>query len=347
MKLGLFIGYSGAQIRLPVETVQQAERLGYDSVWTAEAYGSDAVTPLAYLAAKTERIRLGTGIMQMPARTPAMTAMTMSTLDQLAGGDRVIVGLGLSGPQVVEGWHGQPWGSPVKRTREYVEVLRKMFAREEPVTYDGDEYQLPYTGPGSAGLGKPLKSILHMKPLPIYLATLGPANVKTTAELADGWLPMWFSPQRMDVFRPWLEEGFARAGNGKGYDNFEIQPACNVIVSDDVQECFRQMKPNVALYMGGMGARGKNFHNDVIVRYGYGDVAERIQDLYLNGQRAEALEAVPDELCDEISLVGPADRIRERYRIWEDSGITALSVQSQDPVAIELMADITGASRGA
>ncbi len=346
MKLGLGIGYSGAEMHIPVEAVQLAERLGYDSVWTAEAYGSDAITPLAYLAAKTERIRLATGIMQIPARTPAMTAMTVASLDALAGGNRVIVGLGLSGPQVVEGWHGQPWGKPNRRLREYVAILRKMLAREEPVSFDGEEYQLPYRGPGSIGLGKPLKSILHMKPLPIYLATLGPANVKLTAEVADGWLPMWFSPQRMDSYRPWLDEGFARAGNGKSYEGFEIQAGCNVIVDDDVAACLRQMKPTIALYMGGMGARSKNFHNEAIQRYGYGDAAAEIQELYLEGRRAEAIEAVPDELCDEMSLVGPAARIRERYRAWEDCGITAITVSSTRPEAIVLMADLAGTKRG-
>ncbi|HVC30423.1 MAG TPA: LLM class flavin-dependent oxidoreductase, partial [Steroidobacteraceae bacterium] len=213
MKLGIHIGYSGAVMRLPLEHVLEVERLGYDSVWSAEAYGSDAVTPLAYLAAKTTRIKLGTGIMQLAGRTPANCAMTMSTLDALSGG-RVLVGLGLSGPQVVEGWHGVPYRRPAAWTREYVQILRKIWAREEPVDFNGEVYQLPYTGPHATGLGKPLKSILHGRQLPVYLATMGPINVRNTAELADGWLPMWFSPYRMDMFRPALEEGFRRAGNG-------------------------------------------------------------------------------------------------------------------------------------
>jgi len=210
MKLGINIGYSGASLHIPIELVLRAEAMGYDSVWTAEAYGSDAVTPLAYLAAKTTRIKLGTAILQIPARTPAMCAMTMSTLDALSGG-RALVGLGLSGPQVVEGWHGVPYGQPAARTREYVEILRKIWARDQPVSYHGQEYQLPYTGPGATGLGKPLKSILHGRQLPVYLATMGPVNIRTTAELADGWLPIWFSPKRMNLFRPHLEDGFARA----------------------------------------------------------------------------------------------------------------------------------------
>lgn len=345
MKLGFSVGYSGSQYHLNLEAIQHAEALGYDSVWTAEAYGSDAVTPLAYIAAHTERIKLATGILQIPARTPAMTAMTMSTLDQLAGGGRVIVGLGLSGPQVVEGWHGQPWGKPATRVREYIEVMRKILAREEPAAYAGKEYRLPYDGPGASGLGKPLKSILHMQQLPIYVASLGQANVKNTAELADGWLPMWFSPYRMDTFQPWLDEGFERgrgSGAPKALDHFEIQAACTVIQHDDVKECIRQMRPQVALYMGGMGAKSKNFHNDVMVRYGYGDAAEEVQDLYLSGRKAEAMEAIPDEFIDEMALLGPADRIRERYRAWEDCGITAMTITTQQPDVLELMADLVG-----
>ncbi len=345
MKLAINIGYSGAQMRLPLDLVLEVERLGYDSVWTAEAYGSDAITPLAYLAAKTTRIKLGTGIMQIPARTPAMCAMTMSTLDALSGG-RVLVGLGLSGPQVVEGWHGVPYGKPAARTREYVEILRKIWAREAPVEYHGQEYHLPYTGPGATGLGKPLKSILHGRQLPVYLATMGPVNIRATAELANGWLPIWFSPQRMPLFRPDLEAGFAKAGNGKSMKDFDIAAGCTVAVGDDVKALLAMMKPNLALYIGGMGAREKNFHNEMARKYGYVEAAERIQELYLAGRKQEAAEAVPDELCDEISLVGPVDRIRERYQAWEDAGVSTLLVQTQQAEALELMADITGASKG-
>ena len=345
MKLAINIGYSGAQMRLPLELVLDVERMGYDSVWTAEAYGSDAVTPLAYLAAKTTRIKLGTGIMQIPGRTPAMCAMTMSTLDALSGG-RALVGLGLSGPQVVEGWHGVPYGKPAARTREYVEILRKIWARDEPVAYDGQEYQLPYRGPGATGLGKPLKSILHGRQLPIYLATMGPLNIRTTAELADGWLPIWFSPQRMHLFRPALDEGFKRAGNGKSMKDFDIAAGCTVAVGNDVKALLAQMKPNLALYMGGMGAKDKNFHNEMAVKYGYAEAAARIQELYLAGRKEEATAAVPDELCDEMSLVGPESRIRERFRAWEDAGVSTMLVQAGQPEALSLMADITGASRG-
>lgn len=341
MKLGINIGYSGAEMSVPMDLIRSVEAMGYDSVWTAEAYGSDAITPLAYIAALTTRIKLGTAILQVPARTPAMCAMTMSTLDALSGG-RALVGLGLSGPQVVEGWHGVPYGKPAARMREYVEILRAIWERAEPVSYHGEEYQLPYTGPGATGLGKPLKSILHGRQLPVYLATMGPVNIRTTAELADGWLPIWFSPERMGMFRPHLEEGFRRAGGGKSWKNFDIVAGCTVAVGDNVKMLLAMQKPVLALYMGGMGAREKNFHNEMAVKYGYGDAAARIQELYLAGRKAEAADAVPDELCDEMSLVGPAARIKERYRAWDDAGVTTMLVQARQPEAIQLMADLAG-----
>jgi F420-dependent oxidoreductase-like protein len=346
MKLGINIGYSGAQMRIPMDHILEVERMGYDSVWTAEAYGSDAVTPLAYIAARTTKIKLGTGIMQMPGRTPAMCAMTMSTLDAISGG-RALVGLGLSGPQVVEGWHGVPYGKPAARTREYVQILRKIWAREEPVEFHGEEYQLPYNGPGATGLGKPLKSILHGRQLPVYLATMGPVNIRNTAELADGWLPIWYSPQRMNLFRPALEEGFARAGNGKSFKNFDIAAGCNVAIGDDVKALLAVQKPNIALYVGGMGAKEKNFHNEMAVKYGYGDAAAKIQELYLAGRKQEATDLVPDELVDEMSLVGPVARIKERYRAWEDAGVSTMLVNTRQNEALQLMADITGVSQGA
>lgn len=342
MKLGLYLGYSGAKLDLPVDTVLEAERLGWDSVWTAEAYGSDAVTPLAYLAALTKRIKLGTAIMQIPARTPAMTAMTAMTLDALSGG-RMLVGLGLSGPQVVEGWHGQPYGHPQARLREYVAILRKIWAREEPVEFHGKEYNLPYTGPGATGLGKPLKSILHGRNMPIYLATLGPNNIRLTAEIADGWIPAFFSPYRMDVFRPDLEAGFARAGNGKSMKDFDIVATCNVVITDDVRAGLAATKPGIALYVGGMGARQKNFYNELMQRYGYTEAAARVQELYLAGRKAEAEAAVPDELADEMSLVGPVERIRERYKAWEDAGVGTMLISTRDSRVLQLMAELTGA----
>jgi F420-dependent oxidoreductase-like protein len=339
MKLGLSIGYSRAHLDVPVELVQRAEELGYDSVWTAEAYGSDAVTPLAFLAAKTNRIKLGTGIMQLAARTPANAAMSAATVDAMAGGGRFIAGIGVSGPQIVEGWYGQPWGRPYYRMKDYVAIMRKIFAREAPVTHEGKEIALPYTGPGSSGLAKPLKSILHMKPdIPIYLATGSETTVKLTAEIADGWLPMGFVPGAMEEYRPWLEEGFRRAGNGKGFHNFTIQASVHVEVESDVKAALQRLKPEVALYVGGMGHKTKNFHNDIMVRRGFGDAAQRIQELYLAKRKDEAIAAVPDEWVDLKSLVGPAARIKQRYRAWEDSGADSLSVRSRQPEAIEVMA---------
>jgi F420-dependent oxidoreductase-like protein len=340
MKLGLAIGYSGAHLDIPVKLVQRAEELGYDSVWTAEAYGSDAVTPLAFLAAHTSRIKLGTGIMQLAARTPANAAMSAATVDAMAGGGRFIVGLGVSGPQIVEGWYGQPWGKPYWRIRDYVAIMRKIFAREAPVSHDGREIALPYNGPGAMGIGKPLKSILHMNPhIPIYLATGNEATVKLTAEIADGWLPMGFMPGAMEEYRPWLEEGFRRAGNGKGFANFSVHASVHVEVDNDVAGALGRLKPEVALYVGGMGHRSKNFHNDIMVRRGFGDAAKRIQELYLAGRKDEAIAAVPDEWVDMKSLVGPPARIRQRYRAWGESGADSLNVRSRQPEALEAMAE--------
>ena len=339
MKLGLSIGYSKAHLDIPVTLVQRAEELGYDSVWSAEAYGSDAVTPLAYLAALTKRIRLGTGIMQLAARTPANAAMCAGTVDALAGGGRFIAGFGVSGPQIVEGWYGEPWGKPYYRIRDYVAIMRKIFAREEPVTHAGREISLPYKGEGAMGVGKPLKSILHMNPnIPIFLATGNEATVKLTAEIADGWLPMGFFPGSLDVYRPWLEEGFRRAGNGKGMKDLDIHASVHVEVNEDVKGALAKLKPEVALYVGGMGHKDKNFHKDIMVRYGFGDAANRIQELYLAHRKEEAIASVPDEWVDLKSLVGPPARIQERFRAWEDCGANSLTVRSRQPEAIEIMA---------
>lgn len=341
MKLGLMLGYSGARLQLPLDLIRLAERSGYDSVWTAEAYGSDAVTPLAYLAAKTERIRLGTGIMQLAGRTAAMCAMQAQTVDALAGGGRFIAGLGVSGPQIVEGWYGEPWGKPYWRLRDYISIMRKIFRREGPVSHQGREISLPYEGPGAAGLGKPLRSIMHTnRDLPIWLGSGSEATVKLTAELCDGWLPMHFVPGRMAHYRPWLEEGFRRAGGGKGWEGFEIQGMATVRITDDVGKALAVQKAWYALYVGGMGHSTMNFHNQHMRQMGYEDAAEQIQALYLAGRKDEAEAAVPDEYVDQRCLVGTPERIRERYAAWADSGLTGLTVVTDQPEAIELMADL-------
>jgi F420-dependent oxidoreductase-like protein len=343
MKLGLTIGYSGANLRLPLARIQRAEELGYDSIWTAESYGSDAFSPLAYLAAVTKRIRLGSGVIQLAARTPANAAMTAGTIDALAGGNRVIVGLGVSGPQIVEGWYGQPWGRPYYRLRDYISIMRKIFRRQEPVTHSGKEISLPYDGPGSSGLAKPLRSILHMNPdIPIMLGAENEATVKLCAELCDGWLPLGFVPGSMPRYRPWLETGFRRAGESKSLDKFQIYPMLPVIIDKDVRTAMARMKPEIALYVGGMGARNKNFHNELMIQQGFPEAAARIQELYLAGRKEEAAAAVPDDLIDLRALIGSPDRIRIRYRAWEDSGATGFLIQASQDEAIDLMAEVAG-----
>jgi F420-dependent oxidoreductase-like protein len=347
VKLGLALGYAGARMALPMERILLAERLGYDSLWTAEAYGSDAITPLAYLAAKTERIRLGTGIMQIAGRTAAMCAMQAQTVDALAGGNRVIAGLGVSGPQIVEGWYGEPWGKPYYRLRDYMQIMLKIFAREAPVTHDGREITLPYPkdAKGSSGLGKPLMSILHPNPnLPIWLGASGEATTRLAAELGQGLLPLRFAPGSLAEIGPWLMEGFARAGGGKGWGDFEIQASVGVTITDDVAGALAARKPTIALYVGGMGLRGQNYHVDAMTNAGYGDAADRIQQLFLAGRKDEAAAAVPDAYVERGVLAGPPERIRERYRAWADSGATGLTISTDQPEAMELMAELAAAS---
>jgi len=333
MRLGMMIGYSGAKVDLPFDLIQEADRLGYHSVWTSEAWGSDAVTPLAWVGALTKQIKLGTGIMQMPGRTPANTAMTAMTLHQLSG-KRMLLGLGLSGPQVVEGWHGVPYGKPLGKTREYVEIVRTIFKRQSPLEYAGEHYQIPYRGEDATGLGKPLKSILSPAPdIPIYLASIGPKNVTLTAEIADGWLPVFFSPEHYEsVYAEQIETGFALAGDGKSFERFDIAPTVNVIIDDDIQSARDRVRPMLALYIGGMGAKGKNFYHDLAVRYGFEEAADKIQDAYLAGNRVDAIMAVPDALVDAVALVGPKARVAERLAAWKASPITTmlLTVYSLD-----------------
>jgi F420-dependent oxidoreductase-like protein len=324
MKLGVHVGYWGLGLSAEDQLglVQEAERLGYDSVWTAEAYGSDAATILGWLAQATSRIRLGSAIFQMPGRSAAMTAMTAATLDQLSGG-RMILGIGSSGPQVAEGWHGQRFGRQLQRTREYVEVVRMALSRER-LEYSGETLELPLPD----GPGKALK--LTIAPvqdrIPVFLAAIGPKNTTLAAEIADGWIPTLFSPEHVAEFRPLLEEGFERAGNGKGFGDFEIAPMVNVFVTDDVAAARDAMRPYVALYVGGMGSRDKNFYNALVQRYGFEDAAREVQDMYLEGKRDEAMAALPEALIDAVSLCGPPDVVRERLAVFREAGVGTLMV---------------------
>ncbi|UMP05107.1 LLM class F420-dependent oxidoreductase [Amycolatopsis sp. EV170708-02-1] len=324
MKLGYHLGYwSSGPPEGALDTILRAEELGFDSVWTAEGYGSDAFTPLAWWGASTSRIKLGTNIVQMSARTPTATAMHALTLDHLSGG-RFVLGLGASGPQVVEGWYGQPYPKPLARTREYVDIVRKVVAREAPVTHDGQHFQLPLRG--GTGLGKPLKSTVHpfRKEIPIFLAAEGPKNVALSAEICDGWLPLFFSPKSDAFYRTALEEGFSRPGARRGFGDFEVAASVPVLVHDDVEEAASWIKPSLALYIGGMGAKSVNFHHDVFARMGYEDVADKVQELYLAGRKDEATAAIPTSLVEDTSLIGPAEKIRDELAAWEKTVVTTL-----------------------
>ena len=343
MKLGFLLGYSGKHIHIPIELIRQAESMGYNSVWTAEAYGNDAVTSAAYVLAQTSKIRVGTAIMQMPARTPAMCAMTAMSLDQLSGG-RFIVGLGASGPQVVEGWHGVPYGKPVTRTKEYIQIMRKIFEREGPVEFDGQMYQMPNQTEGTTGLGKSLKSILAAATeIPIYTASITPAGLRCAGEVADGVFPVWMDPNKYDVLGESIEQGFEKAGNGKSLRDFDIAPFVTVAMNDDLDAAYDALRPWLALYIGGMGAKEKNFYHDYATRLGYGDAADQIQELYLSGQKPEAEALVPNELLDEVSLIGPRERIIERLGPWKEAGkrgeVGSMLLGVQDPVVLELLAN--------
>ncbi|HET6500918.1 MAG TPA: LLM class F420-dependent oxidoreductase [Amycolatopsis sp.] len=339
MKLGYHLGYwSSGPPDGALEAVTTAEELGFDSVWTAEGYGSDAVTPLAWWGAATTRIKLGTNIIQMSARTPTAVGMTAQTLDHLSGG-RFVLGLGVSGPQVVEGWYGQPYPRPLARTREYVEIVRRVVAREEPVTFDGEFFQLPLRG--GTGLGKPLKSTLHpaRRDIPIYLAAEGPKNVALAAEICDGWLPLFFSPKSDAFYRAALAEGFARPGARCKPGEFEVAASVPVIVHDDVEAAADLIRPSLALYIGGMGAKEANFHHDVFARLGYAEVADRVQDLYLAGRKAEAIAAIPTGLVEDTALIGPPAKIRAELAGWEESVVTTLLLRG-DAATLRRIAEL-------
>ena len=322
MKLALHAGYWGLGLtgEDQLGLAQEADRLGYDSIWAAEAYGSDAATVAAWLAASTSSAKIASGIFQMPARTPAMTAMTAATLDNISGG-RFMLGLGISGPQVVEGWHGQPFERPLARTREYVAIVRKALARET-LSYDGEFYKLPLRD----GPGKPLKLIIKpvQERIPIYIAAIGPKNTALAAEIADGWLPTLFAPDHVDVFRPSLEEGLGKAGRSAG--ELDVAPMISMSIQDDAELARNFMRPFLALYIGGMGSREKNFYSQLVTRYGYGEAANEIQDLYLSGKQADAMAAIPDELIDMLALCGPRDVVRERLDVYRDAGVGSLVV---------------------
>ncbi|WP_110207782.1 LLM class F420-dependent oxidoreductase [Nocardioides daejeonensis] len=339
MKLGLQLGYWPAQPPQGVgELVAAAEDAGFHAIFTAEAWGSDAFTPLAWWGRDTSRIGLGTSIVQMSGRTPTSIAMHALTLDHLSHG-RVILGMGVSGPQVVEGWYGVPFAKPLARTREVVSIIRQVLAREAPVVNDGSHHPLPYEGPGAVGLGKPLRSIVHpLRPdLPIWLGAEGPRNVAQTAEIADGWLPVFYSPKCADLYRPWLAEGFARPNARRTAADFEIAATCHLQVVENDHErraVLDRLRGSVALYMGGMGAKEQNFHINLFTRMGYGDLAHRVQERFLAGARAEATALVPDELVDDLHIVGTADQVRAKAAAWEESGVTTLLVSLRTPDAI-------------
>jgi F420-dependent oxidoreductase-like protein len=332
VKLGLNTGYwAGGPPPGVTEAIAEAERLGFDSVWTAEAYGSDCLTPLAWWGAATDRIKLGTAIVQMSARQPAATAMAAMTMDHLSGG-RFVLGLGVSGPQVVEGWYGMPFAKPLARTREYIGILRDIWAREGPLTNDGEHYPLPL--PDGTGLGKPLKSSIHplREDIPIFLGAEGPKNIALAAELCDGWLAMLFSPGE-SYFTDALAEGFAQPGARRSAEDFEVVATVPFIVSDDVAQAADALRPFYALYFGGMGAKGRNFHANVPIRMGYEEMVEKVQDLYLDGKKDEAAAAIPQELIERLSLIGPPDKIRHDLEPWRESIVTTLLVAGDSATA--------------
>jgi F420-dependent oxidoreductase-like protein len=333
MKLGVQLGYWGAQPpENPIAVAQEAERLGFDSIWTAEAWGSDAFTPLAWIGAQTSRIRLGTSVVQLSARTPTATAMATLTLDHLSGG-RMILGLGVSGPQVVEGWYGQPFSKPLARTREYIDIIRQVLRRDGPVASPGPHYPLPYTGEGAWGMGKPLRSITHpLRPdVPIFMGAEGPKNVALAAEIADGWLPLYYSPFRQEVYA----ESLAKAKPG-----FEIAQFILVNIADDMGEALMPVKSMLGFYIGGMGSKKRNFHRELMGRMGYEAEATKIQELFFEGKRSEAIAMVPDAFADEISLCGPVERIRDRIAAWRETPVTTLLLANQDPAVLRSMAEI-------
>jgi len=346
MKLGLQLGYWGAGPPANhAELVAAAEDAGFDAIFTAEAWGSDAFTPLAWWGRGTSKVRLGTSIVQMSGRTPTSIAMHALTLDHLSGG-RVVLGMGVSGPQVVEGWYGQPFSKPLARTREVVDIIRQVLAREGAVTNDGPHYPLPFNGPGAMGLGKPLKPIVHplRADIPIWLGAEGPKNVAQTAEIADGWIPIFYTPNSAEMYQPWLDEGFARPGARRTRADFEIAATCHLEITADNgparQAVIDGMKPIVALYMGGMGAKEMNFHHQVFTRMGYGDLADEVQSLFLSGQKDEATALIPDDLVNDMHIIGDEGYVKERVAQWEETGVTTLLLSARNAAEIRKIAEV-------
>ena len=342
MKLGLQLGYWSAQPPTNhAELVAAADEAGFDTVFTAEAWGSDAFTPLAWWGRETTRMRLGTSVCQLSARTPTACAMASMTLDHLSGG-RHILGLGVSGPQVVEGWYGQRFAKPLARTREYIDIVRQVWAREAPVTSPGPSYPLPLTGEGSTGLGKALKSIVHplRADIPIMLGAEGPKNVAMAAEICDGWLPLFYSPRLADMYNEWLDEGFARPGARRSRADFEICPTAQIVVTDDRTSALAVMKPVLALYMGGMGAEDTNFHADLYRRAGYGAVVDDVTKLFRSGKKDEAARVIPDELVDDAAIIGDIDYVRAQIKLWEKAGVTMMVVAGHSADHIRQLADL-------
>ncbi|HEX6355070.1 LLM class F420-dependent oxidoreductase [Actinophytocola sp.] len=343
MRIGFHTGYWSSGPPAGIESMlSEVERLGFDSVWTAESYGSDALTPLAWWGSRTTKVRLGTNIVQLSARTPTATAMAALTLDHLSGG-RFILGLGASGPQVVEGWYGLPYPKPLARTREYVEIVRATIARERPVTFAGEHYQLPY--PGGTGLGKPLKATVHplRREVPIFLGAEGPKNVALAAEIADGWLPFLFSPRADAYYRDRLAEGFhRRAPERSPQADFEVVAGVPIAIDDDLERAADQIRPWIALYVGGMGAKGANFHADVVARLGYEKECARIQDLYLSGHKNDAIAAVTTAMVEDLALVGSPAKIKDDLARWRETVVTTLLVRSDDPAIVRAFAELVG-----
>src|SRR5574337_703837 len=342
MKLGLQLGYWGAQPpRNAGELVAAAEEAGFDAVFTAEAWGSDAYTPLAWWGATTQRVRLGTSVAQLSARTPTACAMAALTLDHLSGG-RHILGLGVSGPQVVEGWYGQRFPKPLARTREYIDILRQVFAREAPVTSPGPHYPLPLDGAATTGMGKALKPIVHplRADIPVMVGAEGPKNIALAAEIADGWLPIFYAPRLADMYNEWLDEGFARPGARRSREDFEICASAQVVITDDRAAAFAGIKPSLALYMGGMGAEDTNFHADVYRRMGYADVVDDVTKLFRSNRKDEAAKIIPDELVDDAMIVGDIDYVRKRIPVWEAAGVTMMVIAARDVDQIRQLASV-------